>query len=107
MNSQILKQKAQGLHGSTPGPLCIYCTYYLSILTGPLTLKVSGSLTLVPVLGTPFLLSGPTSIGKFLLHFIIFYFVTSGCYLLKACCFVMRDRRVKILRGRGGVELED
>jgi hypothetical protein len=39
-----------------------------------------------------------------LLHFIIFYFVRFGCYLLEACSFLMRDRKGLDLEGRGGWE---
>jgi hypothetical protein len=43
-----LKQQAQGLQGSAPGPLCVNCSYWLSIFMGLLLMR---TLTLVPTLG--------------------------------------------------------
>lgn len=51
---QTTKQQALSLHGSAPGSLCTYYSYKLIIFMGLLTVTMSGSLALVPVLGTPF-----------------------------------------------------
>jgi hypothetical protein len=50
-NSQSLKQQAQALHWSAPGPLHIYCSFQLSIFMGLLSVGIGGSLTLIPALG--------------------------------------------------------
>ena len=51
MNSQSLRQHAQGLHGAAPGHLCVYNGFQFSVLMGFLSVRMSGSLTVVPSLG--------------------------------------------------------
>ena len=63
---------------------------------GFLTVRITGSLTLMPeirVLGTlfsPVGLSYTTLIWQFLFHLTISYFVMLGCYLLEACSFLFK-----------------
>lgn len=51
MNSQSLRQHAQGLDGAAPGHLCVYNGFQFSVLMGFLSVRMSGSLTVVPSLG--------------------------------------------------------
>lgn len=56
MNSQSLRQHAQGLDGAAPGHLCVYNGFQFSVLMGFLSVRMSGSLILVPAVGILFLL---------------------------------------------------
>ena len=94
----------------------LYYSYLLSIFMGLLSVRMSGSLALMPFLGSLFLqLSCYVQlffcfillyfifcfIFLFLIHLIIFYFVMFGCYLLEACSFLIRNRKALDLEERG------
>jgi hypothetical protein len=51
MNSQSLRQHAHGLYGSGPGPLRIYYSFHFCVFMGFLSVRMSGSVFLVPSLG--------------------------------------------------------
>lgn len=58
VNSQRLKQQAQGLHGSARGPLHTYYSFKLSLIMGLLSVRTKGSLILVPFLRSLIFLLG-------------------------------------------------
>lgn len=93
MDSQRMKQQAQGLHGSMPGPLCMYYSYWRSIFME--LLSTSGSLTLACSMGSflPVVLPQTTSIQKLLLHLVLFRHV---CLLFVGSLFFPHEGR----RGR-------
>lgn len=69
---------------------------------GMLTMRTSGSLTLVPALGTLFLLSCSCvqlQHDIFCIILLYFTFVMVGCYCLEACSFLMKDRKGLDLEG--------
>jgi hypothetical protein len=106
---KLIESKAsQGLHRSAPDPLHLYYTVYILSwhFIGLLTVRSSGSLTLMPALGSLFLSLGCHVQPSIWLFCFILYFSLScvfGFYLLEASFFLMRDRRGIL---RGGLELE-
>ena len=76
VNSQRLMEQAQGLHRSTPGPLCIHDSFQFSIFMGFLSVWMNGSLILVPALETfpPSVgLPCPASMWRVLLYLIVLF----------------------------------
>lgn len=67
---------------------------------------MNGSLILVTALGLfPSVgLPCPALMYCFLLYLVIFYFVVFGCYLLKLCSFLMKDRNGVDAECRGDEE---
>lgn len=115
MGSQRLKQHSWGLHGSASGPLSIYFVCQLDLFVELLIEGACGSLTLLPALGTHFLLLGcfvqPHSQGVCLtlMDFVLFLslgglllfeerFLESGCWGERKCEGNWEEQRKKKLQ---------
>lgn len=92
----LLETTSARLHGSVPCPL--YSYLLTSYFMGLLTIRMIGSLTLLPACETLFFLLSCSLAWYHRFLSISLYFVTFGCYSFEACPFPMRDRQ--------GVDLE-
>lgn len=105
MNSQRLKQQAQGWHRTAAGPLCIYCGFQFSISMGLTNAWVSESLIHLIFLVALFLLT--VCLAQLLYEFFVLLLFILLCLvvnLLEACSCLMTDRKEVNLEGRGGRE---
>ena len=97
MSSQSLKQQAWSPR-SFEYIVWLLAQYFMVLLI----VRTSWSMTLIPTCGSLFLLLGChiQLYYEFSFH-LIFYFVMSGCYLLEAWFFLMRDWKGADLGRRG------
>ena len=74
MNSERLRQHAQGPHRSAPHPLCMLYNFQFRVLMGLLSVHLSESLILVPSLGLSFRWFVFSISDVLIFYYIIYYY---------------------------------
>lgn len=94
---QRLKQQAEGQHGSASGRLCMCLMFLRYSFLSELIVLWFLCLCLTFFFFYWFALS---SLSVIILLYILFYFIIFGCYLLKACFYLMKARKDLIWKER-------